>query len=103
MSDPIQILVVDDDPAHAQMVVDFLQLSDACPHARIDVSTTYEDAARALRSKPTDVAFVDYRLGSRDGIELLREARGAEIDTPIIVLTSQGDEAVAVEAMRAGA
>jgi PAS domain S-box-containing protein len=103
MPESIQILVVDDDRAHARMVVDFLTLSDAWRGARIDVAGTYEDARRTLTTKPLDVALVDYRLGAADGIELVREVRRANVDTPIVVLTGQGDEAVAVEAMRAGA
>ncbi len=103
MADPIRILVVDDDRGHAQMVVEFLRLSDAWPGAAIEIATTYDDARARLVAGGFDVAFVDYRLGARDGIELLREAQTLAIDTPLVVLTSQGDEEVAVEAMRAGA
>ena len=103
MTEPIRILVVDDDRDHAGMVVQFLRLSDTWSGATIDIATTYDDALRALASNGFDVAFVDYRLGSRTGIELLREAQARRVDTPTIVLTGQGDEEVAVEAMRAGA
>ena len=103
MPDPLRLLVVDDDRDYARLVSEFLHLSEAWPDAQVDVATTYEDGLRALTADRLDVAFVDYRLGSRDGLELLREAREARVAPPIIVLTGQGDEAVAVEAMRAGA
>src|SRR5256885_9349228 len=42
-------------------------------------------------------------LGSRDGLGLLRELKQRDIDTSVIVLTGQGAEDVAVEAMKSGA
>ncbi len=45
----------------------------------------------------------DYRLGEINGIELLRKFREQGCDIPIILFTGQGDQEVAVEAMKAGA
>ena len=45
----------------------------------------------------------DYRLGEINGIELLRSFREQGCDIPIILFTGQGDQEVAVEAMKAGA
>jgi PAS domain S-box-containing protein len=47
--------------------------------------------------------LLDYRLGQRDGLELLRESAGKGCDVPVIVLTGQGDYRIDVEAMRSGA
>src|SRR5262245_1009905 len=103
MPDPIRVLVVDDDLAHAEMVVQFLRLTEAWADAAIDTTPTYEQAFTALTTRPYDVAFVDYWLGSRDGLELLREVRQLGVMTPVVVLTSRGAEEVAVAAMKAGA
>jgi two-component system cell cycle sensor histidine kinase/response regulator CckA len=103
MPDPIRVLVVDDDLAHAEMVVQFLRLTEAWSDAGIDTAPTYDQALDALTAKTYDVAFFDYWLGSRDGLSLLREIRKRGISTPVIVLTSRGAEDVAVEAMKAGA
>jgi len=103
MPDPIRVLVVDDDLAHAEMVVQFLRLTEAWSDAGIDTAPTYDQALDALTTKTYDVAFFDYWLGSRDGLSLLREIRTRGIWTPVIVLTSRGAEDVAVEAMKAGA
>ena len=103
MADPIRVLVVDDDLAHAEMVVEFLRLTGAWADADIDTASSYEDALNALTINRYDVAFFDYWLGSRDGLALLREIRQQGITTPVVVLTSRGAEDVAVEAMKAGA
>jgi PAS domain S-box-containing protein len=103
MADSIRILVVDDDREHAQMVVEFLRLTDAWSEVHVDISTTYEDALRMLQTHAYDVAFFDYMLGARDGLSLLRETRANNVETPVVVLTSRGAEDVAVEAMKSGA
>jgi len=103
MSDPIRILVVDDALEHAQMVVEFLRMSDALRNASLKTAGSYDEALRALREERFDVAFFDYWLGARDGLSLMRDAREQGIETQVIILTGRGAEEVAVEAMKAGA
>ena len=99
----MRILVVDDALDHAQMVVEFLRMSDTLSDATLKTAGSYEDALRALTAERFDVAFFDYWLGAHDGLSLLRDARARGIETQVIVLTGRGAEEVAVEAMKAGA
>ena len=99
----LRFLIVDDAVEYAQMVAEFLRASGAWPDADIDTSPTYERGLAALTSRRVDVAVLDYLLGARDGLSLLREARQRGVDTPVIMLTGHGAEDVAVEAMKAGA
>jgi len=99
----MRLLVVDDAIEHARMVVEFLRAGDAWPGAEIGLATTYEQALQALTGTLYDVAVLDYRLGTRDGLSLLRELRHNGVDTAVVVLTGHGAEDVAVEAMKAGA
>jgi two-component system, cell cycle sensor histidine kinase and response regulator CckA len=103
MSEPLQVLVVDDDLDHAAMVVEFLRLTDACSAAKMDTANAYDPAVRMFASHSYDIAFVDYWLGARDGLSLLREIRQKGVETPVVVLTGRGAEEVAVDAMKAGA
>ena len=103
MTEPLRLLVVDDAREHARLVEEFIRSGEAWPDARVSIATTYDDALAAFAAASFDVAFFDYRLGSRDGLSLLREIRQKGIDTPVVVLTSRGAEDVAVEAMKAGA
>jgi PAS domain S-box-containing protein len=100
---PMKILVVDDAVEHAQMVVEFLRASGAWPDAEIECAASYDQALVALTSKRYEVALLDYRLGARDGVGLLREIRREGVDAGVVVLTGYGAEDVAVEAMKAGA
>jgi two-component system cell cycle sensor histidine kinase/response regulator CckA len=103
MSDPSRILVVDDVREHAEMVGEFLRAGSACKGAECEIAASYDEALRAFERRRFDVALVDYALGARTGLTLLREVRARGIRTPVVVLTGHGAEEVAVEAMRAGA
>lgn len=50
-----------------------------------------------------DCVFLDYGLPDGDGLTLVQEVRQSGIKVPLIVLTGQGDEQIAVELMKAGA
>ncbi len=103
MDQPLRLLVVDDAIEHAQMVVEFLRFGGAWPEAKTQIAESYDTALAAFIAQPFDVAIVDYWLGARDGLSLIRDIRQRGIDTPVVMLTSRGAEEVAVEAMKAGA
>ncbi len=64
---------------------------------------TFEDGLEQLCRNEHDVALVDYRLGARNGVELLRAANDRGCQAPVILLTGSGQHQVDLEAMQAGA
>ena len=70
---------------------------------RLDWERNWDAALAAIREGRHDVCLVDYRLGERTGLELVREAVERGCSTPFIVLTGQGSREIDLEAMRAGA
>ena len=65
-----------------------------------------EDGAAAiaqLQQQTFDAILLDYHLPDGDGLSLVRQVRHLGFSLPMIVLTEQGDEEVAVEVMKAGA
>jgi len=62
-----------------------------------------EEALALLDKEKFDCAFIDYQLPGIDGFELLLKIKEKHKKMPVSVLTSQGDEKLAVEMMKAGA
>jgi two-component system cell cycle sensor histidine kinase/response regulator CckA len=100
--DPIAVLLVEDDEEDYLLTRDLLSRIDGTSYEVVWVSD-YDAALVAVEEAGHDVCLVDYRLGSDDGIALVRELVVNGYDRPIIVLTGLGDRAVDIEATRAGA
>ena len=95
------LLVEDDEDDFISLRALISDISSATFHLQwVD---TYEAGAQRIFSAEHDVCLLDYRLGARDGLELLREAAGAGIQMPIILLTGQGGYDVDIKALEAGA
>ncbi|MEA3198701.1 MAG: hypothetical protein QOE90_129 [Thermoplasmata archaeon] len=97
----LDVLVVDDDDVDRLAVKRALRASGLA--ASVREARRCDEGLAALRSKPADVVLLDYMLPDGNGRDLLVEARAADIASPIVILTGQGDEALAVELMKAGA
>ncbi len=64
---------------------------------------SFDEAAERIPRGGFDVCLIDYRLGARDGLELLRLARDHHCKAPLILLTGQGDQEIDLAAMCSGA
>jgi two-component system cell cycle sensor histidine kinase/response regulator CckA len=64
---------------------------------------SYQLGLPAMLRNQHDVCLVDYRLGAKNGVELLQEAVEKGCQLPIILLTGLGEHAVDLQAMKAGA
>jgi diguanylate cyclase (GGDEF)-like protein/PAS domain S-box-containing protein len=64
---------------------------------------TYDAGLEALVRSSHDLCMIDYRLGARDGLELLRAALARGARTPMILLVGSEDQAIGPAAIRAGA
>ncbi len=100
-SRPRRILLVEDNPDHVLLVKGAFAKAD--PTTTIDVVSTGEEALGRLESEAYDAIVMDYHLPDRDGLELLRQVADKGYGLPVIVVTGQGDEELAAQAMREGA
>jgi diguanylate cyclase (GGDEF)-like protein len=69
----------------------------------IDWADTYGKGLKKLLSREYTACLLDYQLGERDGLALIREAIAAGCRVPIIFLTAEKGENVDIQAMEAGA
>ena len=95
------ILVVDDDDLDRMAVRRALK-SVGMPLA-IEEAGDSATALGMLEQMPIDCIFLDYQLPGADGLAVLRAIRERGLLTPVVMLTGQGDEQLAVALMKAGA
>ncbi|CAN5788037.1 hypothetical protein BH23GEM6_BH23GEM6_01150 [soil metagenome] len=101
MNDHFRVLVVDDDRVDRMAVVRALR--SAGVEMEAEEAGSVQEARDLLFSGPFDCVFLDYQLPGGDGLRVVREAREQGISTPIVMLTGQSDDRVAVDLMKAGA
>ncbi|GAB4533055.1 MAG: hypothetical protein Tsb0014_18070 [Pleurocapsa sp.] len=80
-----------------------LQLKDRQKNYVISTTETDGYFRDVKHNNVFDLVLLDYRLPDIDGLHLIEEIKALKIDVPLIVLTGQGDEELAVEIMKAGA
>ena len=99
----LRILIVDDDQEDAMILQRYL--SNFREHtAETKHAQTVDAALQHLNSEHFDLVFLDNRLGS--GItakEGLQDFDKQKVDVPVVIITGQGDEQIAVELMKMGA
>jgi len=97
-----RVLVVDDNPDDASLIRRMLARYSG-GHFDVRVATSTRECLKALRGQGADVVILDFHLPDEDGLSFLRRAADAADLPPVIMVTGQGDERVAAEAIRAGA
>jgi signal transduction histidine kinase len=98
-----KILVVDDSEADRLSYKRLLQRSGVAFDIR--EAGSMSDGLAAANDTEVDCVLVDYRLPDGDGIDFIRacKEKGLEPDAAIVMVTGQGSEQTAVEAMKLGA
>jgi PAS domain S-box-containing protein len=97
-----RILIVDDDEDDFFITSDFIKEIDEGKFL-IQWANQYKTALALMKDHAFDIYFVDYRLGAKTGVELLKEAIAAKVEEPIILLTGKGNRTVDRESMQLGA
>ena len=101
MDDVLEILLIDDDDIDRLAVRRALRAAGVNGNVREAAGAS--EGLAAMQEGPLDCVLLDYRLPDSDGLNVLRRARAAGVKAPVIMLTGQGDEELAVEIMKAGA
>jgi len=99
---PLRILMVDDDAADRLLLRRTLRQT-GLRLADIAEVAYGEAAIAAIHDSSYDCIFLDYRLPDLDGLQLVQQLRAQDVTTPLIVLTGQGGQEIAVQLMKAGA
>ncbi|MBP6508609.1 MAG: diguanylate cyclase [Opitutaceae bacterium] len=97
-----KILLIDDDRMQFRLAQQYFKAFRSSAF-ELDWAPTYETGIVKLMSGNYAACLLDYQLGERDGLVLIREAIGRGCRVPIIFLTAESSEKVDIEAMNSGA
>ncbi len=95
----LHVLVIDDEPALRQIMAAAVRKAGYS----VDEAASAREASARLVRGDVDVALCDIKLPDGSGMDILRDAKAAGIDTTFVMVTAFGSMETAVEALRAGA
>lgn len=101
----MRVLLVEDDEDAYLITPDMLAEFDA--EFELDWASDYDRALEQIRRQSHDIYLIDYRLGDRNGLQLLRESCSGRVSpigrlAPAIILTGQASHEIDLEATALG-
>lgn len=103
MKQPMRILLVDDDEEEWLLLKDLIAYENMSASMQVDWVGSYDQAIQSLNQCGYDAYLIDYHLGDRNGLDILKTPAAVACMAPIIMLTGQASYAVDLAAMEAGA
>jgi len=98
----MKILLIEDDEEDALLLTKLLTRNQL-EHYDITWEPSYETGLVELLQGKYDLCLVDYRLGTENGIHLIKAARRSSYAGPIILLTGANESEIDIMALQAGA
>ena len=99
--DPIDVLLVEDDPS----VLEMYRLKLELDGYRVNTAEDGEEGLEKAGRLNPDIIFLDIRLPKMDGLEVLRRLRAAAKtrDIPVIILSNYDEDDLVARGLRLGA
>jgi len=102
MQTPVKILLIEDNPADARLVREWLKEAGA-EQFHLEHAERLDAGLKLLTEKGFDAVLLDLGLPDSQGLGALKAVRTQAPATPIVVLTGLSDEAVGMKAVQEGA
>lgn len=101
MSDPSnRILLIEDNPGDADLVR--LRLVEGNPSVDVSCVNRLSDGIAAVKEQPPSLILLDLNLPDSHGAETFRKLLEKAPDVPVVILSGQDDQALAVKALHQG-
>jgi PAS domain S-box-containing protein len=97
-----RILIIDDDEDDFYITSEYIKkITDR--QFKIDWCYKYTDAINLIADTSYNLYFIDYYLGAKTGLDLIKEAAAMGCEEPLVLLTGKGNQMIDREATQAGA
>src|SRR5688500_10121671 len=101
-SGSLKVLLIEDNPGDARLIREMLGGS-ASLRFHVEDRQSLSEGLECLSNTNFDVVLLDLTLGETQGIETFRRVRERAPGVPVVVFTGSDDDALAAEALQAGA
>ena len=95
----LRILIVEDDQSHVEVIKRYLL--DHAPAFEVATASSLQRCADEIEARCPDLLLLDLHLPDGTALEYLKK-NNSERPFPVLVMTSQGNEMLAVEALKSG-
>ena len=99
----VRVLLVEDNPGDARLVEILLSEVDQSPSFEVEHAGRIAEALERLNQLDFDVVLLDLSLPDSSGLETVDRMRAAVSQAPVVVLSGQADEGIALQALQSGA
>lgn len=96
----VSLLVIDDSAVDRKLAGGLLSKQDGW---QVHYASGGKEAAGWLRQHSVDLVITDLQMPEMNGLEFVRHMRSEHAITPVILMTGQGSEDIAVQALESGA
>ena len=101
MSSSLRLLILEDEPLDAELIVATLEEVDyVCQWQRVETRETFLEK---LNGANYDLILADFRLPSFDGLTALKLFKKRNLNIPFIIVSGTLGEELAIESLKAGA
>ncbi len=97
----MKVLVVDDSGAMRKLIISYL--SSLSIPMEFDEAESGEKALFQIKVKKYDAIMMDWNMPGMTGLDAVKIIRGMNIDTPIIMCTTNTEKINVIQALKAGA
>lgn len=97
----LKLVIIEDEEAHFTLMK--RAITRELPQVSIYYFTDAETCLRRFDEVSPDIVVTDYLIPEMNGIEFLKILKERGEDIPVIIITGQGNENIAVQAMKLGA
>ncbi len=98
---PLKIFIIDDEKPHYELLM--RSIKKKFSGSLIDYFEDAKEAIERLEHDTPDIIIVDYLLPGMNGLEFLKKLNREKRSIPVVMVTGEGDEDIAIESMKLGA
>jgi diguanylate cyclase (GGDEF)-like protein len=102
MKHELKLLVIDDSPDDRELLCRLIKRLGTTVHVFEECESGDEGLGK-LRTGGFNCVLLDYSMPQKDGLAILREIRLRHPDIAMVMMTGEGNERIAVEALKNGA